>query len=55
MAQSRRDLRKEDLRSKMLMVFNKALLGKRLWRFGHEDHFLWRQVIDSKYGLKRGG
>jgi hypothetical protein len=39
---------------KKLMVFNKSLLSKWLWRFGHEEHFLWRQVIDSKYGLKRG-
>jgi hypothetical protein len=40
---------------KKLMVFNKAFLGKWLWRFGHEEHSLWRQVIDSKYGHKRGG
>jgi hypothetical protein len=40
---------------KKLTVFNKALLGKRLWRFGHEEHSLWRQVIESKYGIKRGG
>jgi hypothetical protein len=37
------------------MVFNKALLGKWLQRFGQEEHSLWRQVIESKYGLKRGG
>jgi hypothetical protein len=38
-----------------LMVFNKALPGKWLRRFGHEQHSLWRQLIDSKYWLKRGG
>jgi len=40
---------------KKLKVFNKTLLGKWFWSFGHEEHFLWRHVIDSKYALKRGG
>lgn len=30
---------------------NKALLYKWLWRFGHENGSLWREVIASKYGL----
>ena len=33
-----------------LRVFNKALLGKWLWRFGTEREALWRQVIVAKYG-----
>ena len=36
-------------------LFNKALLGKWLWRFGIENHRLWRQVIANKYGEARGG
>uniref|UniRef100_A0A2N9EUU7 Reverse transcriptase domain-containing protein n=1 Tax=Fagus sylvatica TaxID=28930 RepID=A0A2N9EUU7_FAGSY len=31
-------------------IFNKALLGKWLWRYSMEPTSLWRQVIDSKYG-----
>jgi len=38
-----------------IMLFNKALLGKWLWRFGHEENSLWRQVIVMKYGILRGG
>jgi hypothetical protein len=38
-----------------LTLFNKALLGKWLWRFENEQDYLWRQVIASKYGIQRGG
>ena len=31
-------------------LFNEALLGKWLWRFGIEKDALWRQVIEMKYG-----
>ena len=31
-------------------LFNQALLGKWLWRFGKEATHLWRQVITTKYG-----
>jgi hypothetical protein len=38
-----------------IAVFNKALLGKWLWRFGLEESRLWRRVIASKYGVNFGG
>ena len=38
-----------------LRSFNVALLGKWLWRFGHERDALWRQVIEVKYGCDWGG
>jgi hypothetical protein len=36
-------------------VFNRALLGKWLWKFGREDTHFWRWVIAAKYGLEWGG
>jgi hypothetical protein len=36
-------------------LFNRALLGKWLWRFGNERESLWRHVILSKYGSLLGG
>ena len=33
-----------------LTTFDKALLGKWLWRFGKEEDRLWRSVVASKYG-----
>ena len=38
-----------------LRLFNEALLGKWLWRFGLERDALWRQVIEAKYGCVWGG
>jgi hypothetical protein len=38
-----------------IRLFNKALLGKRLWRFGAEREALWRRVIELKYGSDVGG
>ena len=38
-----------------LIMFNGALLGKWLWRYGHECEALWRQVIDCKYAFEVGG
>jgi hypothetical protein len=38
-----------------LQIFNKALLGKWLWRFGNEREALWRLVIVAKYGEQHGG
>jgi len=37
-----------------LRTFNRALLGKWLWRYGSERDAWWR-VVDSKYGNLRGG
>ena len=36
-------------------LFNEALLGKWLWRFGMARAALWRQVIGGKYGCEWGG
>lgn len=40
---------------KNLILFNKAILGKWLWRFENEQYYLWRHAIASKYGIQRGG
>ena len=37
-----------------LSMFNRALLGKWLWRFAMEGDRLWRQVIVAKHGLAWG-
>ena len=33
-----------------ITTFNKALLGKWLWRFGNEETRLWRRVVARKFG-----
>ncbi|RVX12696.1 putative ribonuclease H protein [Vitis vinifera] len=38
-----------------LAIFNKALLGKWLWRFANENESLWKQIISRKYDLQDGG
>ena len=38
-----------------VVSFNQTLLGKWLWRYGHEDTHLWRRVISIKYGEGQGG
>ncbi|WJZ97788.1 hypothetical protein VitviT2T_016367, partial [Vitis vinifera] len=38
-----------------LGTFNRALLGKWVWRFAIERKALWNQVITRKYGEERGG
>jgi hypothetical protein len=38
-----------------LVLFNKALLGKWLWRFGLEENNLWRRVLVVKFGVELGG
>ena len=37
-----------------LTTFNKALLGKWLWRFGVEKTRLWRRVLALKFGEELG-
>ena len=37
-----------------LAFFNQALLGKWLWRYGHEITHLWRRVIAMKYEEGKG-
>ena len=39
---------------KDLQRFNRALLGKWLWRYGMERDALWRQVVAAKYGSSWG-
>ena len=43
------------LEIRSVVSFNQALLGKWLWRYGHEDTHLWRRVISTKYGEGQGG
>jgi hypothetical protein len=38
-----------------LRCFNRALLGKWLWRFASEPKAWWRKVVVAKYGSERGG
>ncbi|KAG2687140.1 hypothetical protein I3760_09G038400 [Carya illinoinensis] len=37
-----------------LRMFNRALLGKWLWRFANEHDSLWKLVVAKKYGGLRG-
>ncbi|RVW99876.1 LINE-1 reverse transcriptase-like [Vitis vinifera] len=49
------DKRSGGLGVKSLGAFNRALLGKWVWRFANERKALWNQVIRGKYGEERGG
>ena len=37
-----------------LTTFNKALLGKWLWRYGVEENRFWRRVVALKFGEEWG-
>jgi len=37
---------------KRIELFNKALLAKWLWRLGSTKYGLWKEVLESKYGLR---
>ncbi|XP_059664285.1 uncharacterized protein LOC132310063 [Cornus florida] len=50
-----RPIRNGGLGLRKLVPFNKALLGKWLWRFGVERHWLWRRVVACRFGEMRGG
>lgn len=43
-----------DLGVRRLVQFNRALLGKWLWRFARERDCLWRKVMASKFGVGEG-
>ena len=49
-------LRKEKgrLGIQSLATLNKALLGKRAWRFAVEDNPMWKKVINLKIKFKKG-
>ncbi|XP_059428544.1 uncharacterized protein LOC132162314 [Corylus avellana] len=36
-------------------MFNRALIGKWLWRFADESGVWWKKVVEAKYGAVRGG
>jgi hypothetical protein len=38
-----------------MVLFNRALLGKWLWRYATERGALWRKVVDVKYDSLSGG
>ena len=38
-----------------LKLFNEALLGKWLWRYGLDREALWRRVVDGKYSSLESG
>jgi hypothetical protein len=38
-----------------MIRFNRALMGKWLWRFALEKDAHWRKVVAIKYGSMRGG
>lgn len=45
----------EDPGLRSILLFNKALLGKWLWRFEVERASFWREILGAKYGVMEGG
>jgi hypothetical protein len=33
-----------------MRIFNRALLGKRLWCYVHEREAWWKIIVDAKFG-----
>ena len=44
------DKNKRRLGLRKLVLLNKALLGKWIWRFACDKDNIWKQVITAKYG-----
>jgi hypothetical protein len=42
------------LRIRRVREFNIALLGKWCWRMREEGAGLWKQVLEHKYGVRKG-
>ena len=49
------DKSKGGLGLRKLVLLNKALLGKWIWRFAYDKDDLWKQVITAKYGQEGHG
>ncbi|RVW95640.1 LINE-1 reverse transcriptase-like [Vitis vinifera] len=49
------DKSKGGLGLRKLVLLNKALLGKWIWRFAYDKDNLWKQVITTKYGQEGHG
>ncbi|RVW38340.1 putative ribonuclease H protein [Vitis vinifera] len=49
------DKSKGGLGLRKLVLLNKALLGKWIWRFAYNKDDLWKQVITAKYGQEGHG
>ncbi|RVW78464.1 putative ribonuclease H protein [Vitis vinifera] len=49
------DKSKGGLGLRKLVLLNKALLGKWIWRFAYDKDNLWKQVITAKYGQEGHG
>ncbi|RVX02862.1 hypothetical protein CK203_023169 [Vitis vinifera] len=50
-----KDKSKGGLGLRKLVLLNKALLGKWIWRFAYDKDNLWKQVITVKYGQEGHG
>jgi hypothetical protein len=48
-------IREGGLGIRNLRCFNRALLGKWLWRYASEPEACWRKVVEAKYGSESRG